>query len=85
MHAERSKREAFSKNILILLSDDHFQLGTKNLSLISEFLRLIHKWIYILYTRRNEHLRWIKFIYSEKATKFCEIFTYFDYSTYSQK
>ena len=26
----------------------------------------------------------IKFIYSEKATKFCEIFT-FDYSTYSQK
>ena len=29
MHAERSKQEAFSKSILILLPDDHLQLGIK--------------------------------------------------------
>ena len=29
MQAERSKREAFSKGLFILLSDDHLQLGIK--------------------------------------------------------
>ena len=39
-----------------------------------------------LYVKKALQFFQIKFIYSEKATKFCEIFPLtFDYSTYSQK